>query len=204
VTTIRIKDPGGRVDLDQSRLRGWVIAGVVLGLVVASTVGDGDLSERTTRATTAAQAGHYDEAWQELQLRPVTRDVSSTRQCTRYSSGQVRQFFARTPCRSLNRALLVVGTDTDTIAIPVAWVQMPNASSATRLKQILDKDGTGDISPVPGQVLAAENVHFTGKHDSSLQSGALVAIADAEAVRGHPSADLLDAVTQVAVALPPQ
>jgi hypothetical protein len=205
VTKIRIEDPNDEVDVDRG-MGGWVIAGVVLGLLVALTVrgGDGDLKKRTAQAKTAAHAGSYDEAWQALQLRPVTRDVSSARQCVPYSSGQVRQILARTPCRSLNRALLVVGTDKDTIAIPVAWVQMPNASSAASLKQTLDKDGTGDISPIPAQVLALENVHFAGKHYSSRRSGAMVVIAEAEGVRGHPAAGLLDAVAQVAVELPPQ
>ncbi len=195
-----------RATADSRVVRAATIAGVMLGLVVASTVGGGDggMKDQTAKAVAAAQAGLYDQAWHQLQLQPVARDVQSGQRCAQYSSGQVRQLFTRTPCRSLKRALLVVGTDKDTIAISVSWVQMPNASSAASLKQTLDKDGTGDISPIPGQVLALENTHFVGKHYSSRRSGAMVVIAEAEGVRGHPAADLLDAVAQVAVELPPQ
>jgi hypothetical protein len=187
----------------KGRLRGWVIAGVVLGLVFAVVVSKGDLTERTTRAKEAARIGHYDEAWQHLQLRPVTRSVRSDRQCAQRSSGQVRQLFASTPCRSLKRALLVVGTGADTIAVSVAWVQMSSTKDAAQLKQILDKNDMGDIYPISGRVLKLGDIRFTRKHYSSQQSETMVVIAEAEPVRGYPAANLLDAITQVAVALPP-
>jgi hypothetical protein len=203
MTTIRIKDPDDRVDLEQGRFTGWVIAGVMLGLVVASTVHSGGLKERTAQGVAAAQLGHYDEAWQHLQLHPVKRYRQSERGCAGHSSGQVRQFLTRTPCRSLQRALLVVGTGTDTIAISVAWVQMPSSSAAAQLKPVLDKPGAGGIYPLPGQALKLGDIPFTGTHYSSRQSGALVVTAEAERVSGDPAAALLDAVTKVAVALPP-
>jgi hypothetical protein len=202
-TTIKIKGPGQRVDLEQGGLWGWLIGGALFGLLVALMVDDGGMKERTNKAVAEARAGHYDEAWHQLQLQPVARDVQSGQRCAQYSSGQVRQLFARTPCRSLRRALLVVGTDADTIAISVSWVQMPNTSSASRLKLTLDKDRAGDIYPISGQRVKVGNTRFTETHYSSRRSGTQVVIAEAEGVRGQPADNLLDAVTKVAVGLPP-
>src|SRR5262249_17551685 len=166
--------------------------------------GNGDLRARTALGAEAARKGRYDEAWQHLQLRAVNGYATSEQGCAPYSSGQVRQSFAGTPCRRLDRALLVVGTGGDAIGISVIGGQMPSTNPATQLKQMLDKDGTGDISPLPGQELALDDIRFTGKHYSSRRSGALVVTAEAEPVRGQPATDLLDAVTQVAVELPPR
>jgi hypothetical protein len=172
-------------------------------LVVAVTARGGHLREQTAQGVASARAGQYDEAWQHLQLRPVKRYAKPERGCARYSSGQVRQFFARTPCRSLERALLVVGTDADSIAISVAWVQMPTTSTAARLKQTLDQGGPAGIHPVSGRTLKLGDIRFTRRHYSSQQSETMVVIAEAEPIRGHPAATLLDAAAEVAVALPP-
>jgi hypothetical protein len=177
--------------------------------VVASTVHHGDLKGQTAQAgaaargVAAAQLGHSDEAWQHLQLHPVNSYAQSDRACAGQSSGQVRQFLTRTPCRSLQRALLVVGTGTDTIAISVAWVRMPSSSAVAQLKPVLDKPGAGGIFPLSGHALKLGDIRFTGTHYSSRQSDALVVTAEAERVRGNPADNLLDAATKVAVALPP-
>jgi hypothetical protein len=202
--TIKIKERSdGLLRVERKGMSGWVIAGVVLGLAVAATVNGGDLKDRTAQAVAAARAGQYNEAWQHLKLQPGRKYARSEQGCARYSSGQVRQFFAGTPCRSLERGLLVVGAGADTIAVSVAWVQLPSTKSAARLKQLLDKDNAGDIHPISGRVIKLGDIRFTGKHYSSLQSETMVVIAEAEPVRGHPTTRLLDAVTQVAVALPP-
>jgi hypothetical protein len=59
-----------------------------------------------------------------------------------------RQVCLRTPCRSLERTLLVIAdVDGYTAVVSIAWVRMGNASRAARLQQLVDTDGTGNISP---------------------------------------------------------
>jgi hypothetical protein len=79
---------------------------------------------------------------------------------------------------------------------------MANAAGARALKVIADRDGSGDIRPIGGDVLSEQHVRFTGAYYASRRSGPLLVIAEAAPVRGHPSATLLHQAAEVGAEFP--
>ena len=213
--------PGrGPVPITPKKKKGEAIAVAVLltsalvgtggGLTAATTSGGAvesvvaqSIQTRITSSSNAARRGQYREAWRRMGLRAISREIRREVQCAVHSYGQVQEFFLRTPCRSLQRTLLVIGdADGDTAVVSIAWVRMHNASRAARLQQLVDTDGTGNISPIASAVLEARGVQFTGEHSASRRIGSLVVIAEAAPDTGQPDAEVLDAAAQVAVVFP--
>jgi hypothetical protein len=177
-------------------------AATASGGAVESVIGQ-SIQTRITSSSNAARRGQYREAWRRMGLRAISREIRRELQCAVHSYGQVQQFFLRTSCRSLQRALLVIGdADGDTAVVSIAWVRMHNASRAARLQQLVDTDGTGNISPIASAVLEARGVQFTGEHYASRRTGSLVVIAEAAPNTGQLEAEVLDAAAQVAVVFP--
>jgi hypothetical protein len=138
--------------------------------------------------STAPSRGQYSNAW----LR-VACDTSASRQdrpgCTAYSSGQVRKCFLTDPCLGLQRSLITLVDDKGrTITVSISWVRMPNSVSARQLKRLVDRPGTGSLSPVVDPV----GVRFTGKHYASRRAGSVVITAEAAAGSGRVGSALLD------------
>lgn len=212
-------DEQGRVRPVRGKKGGGFIAAAAVGLVISvagssvggvgadagGSVASKTLHARTTSSKDAARRGHRDQAWRRMKLKRLKRTVKRSLRCAVRSFGQVQEFFLRTPCRSLRRVLLALGDGHGTvIAVALAWVRMPNAARAKRFKKLEDTYGTGDISPIAGEALAAlGGVRFTGKHYWSRRSGSLTVVAETEPLTGHPTAELLKALAQVAAQLPP-
>lgn len=172
------------------------------GGAVESVVGQ-SIQTRITSSSNAARRGQYREAWRRMGLRAISREINRELQCAVHSYGQVQQFFLRTPCRSLQRTLLVIGdADGDTAVVSIAWVRMHNASRAARLQQLVDTDGTGNVSPIGSAILEARGIQFTGEHYASRRTGSLVVIAEAAPESGQPDTEVLDGAVQVAVLFP--
>jgi hypothetical protein len=195
---------------------GAVVAGAVLAGLVTFAGGGGptasvgaalDSAAATDANTTASQrdAAKGDEkgAWQRLALREAKKAVRQRLRCAVQSTGQVRQYFLRTGCDSLKETLLMLGdAHGNDLVVSVSWVKMSSSGGATGLKNLEDVYGTGDITPLPTEVLGLGGVRFTGRHYAARQNGTLVVVSEAEAVRGHPSTALLDDVAKVGVVLP--
>ncbi len=173
------------------------------GASVDSVVGQ-SIQVRTTSSKNAARKGRYSEAWRRMGLKAVTREVKRELECAVHSYGQVREFFLRTPCRSLRRTLLVIGdADGNTVVVSIAWVRMLTAVSAERLKRLADTHGTGNVYPIASEVLELRGVRFTGQHYASRRTGSLVVIAETAPGSGHPDTKVLNGVAQVAAEFPP-
>jgi hypothetical protein len=64
-----------------------------------------------------------------------------------HSYGQAQIFFRAHPCTALFRALLEVRDGRSYVAlVAVAWVDMPSTEDARRLQQLVDRDGTGNVT----------------------------------------------------------
>jgi hypothetical protein len=159
---------------------------------------------RTVAAKVAARKGHYDEAWRRLTLRGGRRLVDPTPHCAAVSFGRVRSFFLTTPCRSLQRSLLALNDPPrhDTIVVSIAWVRLPTAGDAQRLRRLVDAPGTGNVSPIASNLPDLRSARFPGEYYASRQSGSLVVIAEATSTRGHPGAVALLSAAQVAAEFP--
>lgn len=177
----------------------------------ASSAVHAALRTKTAKAKSTARAGQPPAAvWRQLGLRPLrsapVREAAMRDElrCLGQSTGQVRDFFAHTPCRALHRGLFTVADDHGAeIVVSVVWVRLPSIGSALRFKDVIDVPGSGDITPLGAEVLGLGGVRFTAEHYESRRSRTQVGVVEAEAVSGRPPGELLDAVAEVAAHFPP-
>ncbi|WP_414937192.1 hypothetical protein [Amycolatopsis sp. cmx-11-51] len=69
-----------------------------------------------------------------------------TSDCASKSYGDTKAFFTETPCTRLSRALYTTETGGKKALVSVVLVTMPGEVTATQLKTLTDKDGTGNVS----------------------------------------------------------
>ncbi|WP_433277906.1 hypothetical protein ACQPZA_02235 [Pseudonocardia xinjiangensis] len=80
-------------------------------------------------------------------LRVRERGVDADTNCAAHSYGQAQSFFRAHPCAALFRALLEVRDGRSNVAlVAVAWVDMPSPEDARQLQQLVDRDGTGNVT----------------------------------------------------------
>ncbi len=143
------------------------------------------------------------ESWDRLVLRELKQEVKDRLRCGVQSYGKVREFFLRTPCKSLSQGLFALAdTHGNTVVLSVMWVTMSSDGDAKELKTLEDTYGSGDVTPVGTQVLGFGGIKFTGRYYASRQNDELVVIAETEPVKGRPSATLLKNVATAASILP--
>lgn len=89
----------------------------------------------------------------------VTDDAAN---CAEHAYGQVQTFLEEQPCTALHRAQFEVrDRKGDVILVAISWVQMPDEASAIALHQLVDRDGTGNITELSreGWALSHRSVH---------------------------------------------
>ncbi|MFD5097118.1 hypothetical protein ACFWMR_41360 [Amycolatopsis thailandensis] len=69
-----------------------------------------------------------------------------TTDCVSKAYGQTKDFFTQTPCTRLSRALYTTESGGKKALVSVVLVTMPGEVTATQLKALTDKDGTGNVS----------------------------------------------------------
>lgn len=208
---------GRRRPITPRKATGGVVATAVLTGVLAAAGGadattsvgaaldsaQSQIQAETKSARDAAEGGDETEAWRRLGLKELKQAVKQRLQCAVQSYSQVREFFLQHGCTSLNGKLIPLGDLHGTaVVVSVAWVRMSSDSDATVLKQLEDTYGTGDITPLPTELLQLRGIRFTAQHYKSRQDGSLVVVAEAEPVEGQPSTQFLNGVADVAAALP--
>lgn len=180
---------------------GAAVSGASATGAAAGSVAAQSVQTRVTNSRSAARRGQSSEAWQRMGLRVVTRatdrQIRQELDCAPQSFGQVREFFARTPCQSMHRTQSELCDEHgETIMVSITWVRMPSAVSAQQLKQLVDVDGTGNVTPI------AHGSRFTGRYYAARRTGSLVVIAEAVPVGGLVSAEMLTGVAQIAAEFP--
>ena len=180
---------------------GTAVGAAPVGGATAEVTVTQSLSVRITNSKKAARQGRHSEAWLRMGLRSVSRQVRHDPGCAAHSFGQVRKCLLAEPCRGLQRSLFKISDNKGrTIVVSVAWVRMPSTVSARHLKRLVDKPGTGNISPIADDALVG--VRFTGKHYASRRTGSVVVIAEAAAGSGQPGAAVLNGLAEVAAEFP--
>ncbi|HEX2132202.1 MAG TPA: hypothetical protein VHH15_11635 [Actinophytocola sp.] len=197
---------------------GVVLAGAVLALGVngigggagvggtaTESLGAGNVSAaRVTQSRQAAKQGRADAAWRGLNLRRVRRIAEPAANCALNSYGQVREFFLRNPCRSLDRTLVTLADPGgSTVVVSVSWVRMRQRGDVGRLKRLIDVDGTGSVTQLGAQVLRQRGVRFTGTPFRSRPRGGVLVVAEGAVVSGHPDPAFFALVVDIAAELPP-
>ncbi|MET0134745.1 MAG: hypothetical protein ABW215_14280 [Kibdelosporangium sp.] len=181
--------------------------GVSLGAATpggaGSSVAGPDISARKAASKKSARAGKPDEAWNRLGMRSLRKTKRTSARCVANSFGEIREFFIRTPCRSLDRMLFGIGDEQGNVVIvSVAWTGFASRDQARDFEDLNEVHGTGDIVPLAGALLDMADVSFTGHHYQSRQDGSTVVTAETEAAAGRIPDDVLDTVAEVAVLLP--
>jgi hypothetical protein len=172
------------------------------GGAVDSAVGQ-NISAKKAEGKKAARKGQADEAWRRMGMRSLKKTVKRDLECVADSFGQVREFFVRAPCTSLDRMLFGIGDGNgNVVVVSVAWVGFRTSGHAQEFKRLDDAYGSGNITPLAGALLDMADIHFTGQHYRSRTDGKTIVIAEAEPGAGHLSDELLDAVADVAAELP--
>ena len=94
--------------------------------------------ETTPVADTPSKSGQYQYT--------LVEGPQVTSDCASKSYGDTKDFFTRTPCTRLSRALYTTETAGQKALVSVVLVTMPGEVTATQLKALTDKDGTGNVS----------------------------------------------------------
>lgn len=112
--------------------------------------------------------------------------------CAAHAYGEVRDWLREHPCvgyaRSMAEMSLPGGA---TVLVAVAAVEMPDAGQARRLRALMDRGGTGDVTELSQEKGRFTRVRYDGAAYRSRLDGAVVVNAQAQvAVAGRSVPDL--------------
>ncbi|PWW64451.1 hypothetical protein [Actinokineospora spheciospongiae] len=157
----------------------------------------------SVQARNSSRKTKSDSEWKRLRLRKVREDVENALDCAANSYGQVRDFFLRNPCKSLDRTLITLADPSGgTFVVSVSWVRMRAKNDVRPLKDLIDTDGTGSVHALGWPLLKSRGVRFTGTPFRSRPTGDHLVIAEGAVVSGHPDQALYTASVEAAALLP--
>jgi hypothetical protein len=190
--------PRGKDGRWVSRGGGTVVAAIALALALASgsgvTIGSGAGGGASGTYRTQGTAKNHKardrnpaqllSRLERRGLRVEQRFTSDDGDCASHSYGLVREFFRDNPCSALFRALFEVrDQQRNVVLFAVAWVDMPDVRQARMFKDLVDRDGTGNITELSRETGPYQDVRFTGDHYASIREDATVINAQAQPVR---------------------
>ncbi|MGZ3141595.1 hypothetical protein ACVDFE_06295 [Lentzea chajnantorensis] len=162
------------------------------------------LGPRKAEGQKAARKGDTGGAWQRLGMRQLNRTARQQAECVAASFGEVREFFTRNRCTSLDRVLFAVTDGAgNTAVVSVVWVGLASTGDARAFESVMARHGSGDVHPLGAALLGMADIRFTGLRYGSDRDGKRVTIAEAETATGRIDHDTLDALAEVAAHLPP-
>lgn len=116
-------------------------------------------------------------------LRVTSRLTSDDDDCVTHSHGQVQDFFREQPCAALFRVLIEVRDKRrNVVLVAIAWVDMPASSGARQLKELVDANGTGNVTALSRERGRYRHVRFTGEYYESVREATTVVNAQAQPV----------------------
>ncbi|WP_239154375.1 hypothetical protein [Amycolatopsis sp. FDAARGOS 1241] len=170
---------------------------------VADSLPGRSLRVRKSESQESARRGKRDQALSKLKLKNLRKTVRQEVNCLLATTGKVRNYVAEHRCTSLGRGLYAVGDGHGNAAIiSVARMGFPTKSHAAGCERVEKVQGSGDITPLGGELLGLAGVHFTGLHFDSRLDGATMVVAEAETATGHMDNEMLDTLAEVFVWFP--
>ncbi|SDH60319.1 hypothetical protein SAMN05192558_12179 [Actinokineospora alba] len=178
--------------------------GAGAGGVAAESAGlPGNFATRVSKGKKSARKGKADDAWRDLNVSKLKDPAKKALDCAVNSYGQVRNFFLRNPCKTLDRQLFTLAdTAGNNFVVSVSWVRMRDRGDVSELKTLIDTDGTGSVAPLGFAVLKSQGVRFTGVPFKSDPKGNVLVVAEAAVASGKPDPALMEAAVEIAVELP--
>ncbi|WP_436492254.1 hypothetical protein [Actinokineospora sp. HUAS TT18] len=186
-------------------MSGGAGGGGVAGSAADAAGTSGGVSARVRQGKDSARKGKGDDAWRKMNLKKVKETSKGAIDCAVNSYGQVRDFFLRNPCKSLDRTLITL-TDPagNSFVVSVSWVRMRDKSDVGDLKTLIDTDGTGSVAPLMFSVLKSQGVRFTGNPFHSRKDRDVLIVAEGAVVSGKPDSALMEGTVEVAAELMPR
>lgn len=125
-------------------------------------------------ATASGPVSTVVERLKQRGFQVTERGTRSDGDCVAASYSGTQSFLKAHPCAGLQRAMFEVrGARSGTALVAVCWVSMPDEDSATALRAVVDRPGSGNITALE------RNNLFTGVYYASSQRGVVVSNADA-------------------------
>lgn len=189
-------EPKSRVKLIALVLGGWLaVSLIVLVLLVALTGkhSTNHASGPSTPAVTSAPPSGASPAASGGPALPAgwTRQASDSQtDCAAHSYGQVRSFFAGTPCTSVKRLLATTSVQGRTVVIASNVVAFDTPVQAQKYLALVNADGTGNISDLlrEGVTFAGAPAKLPDAAFASRQAGSTVLVAEAAYITGSSDA----------------
>ncbi|GAB3348809.1 hypothetical protein [Modestobacter lapidis] len=157
-----------------------------------------------TPTTPAAPAPGDTEVLEGFRFTLQTGRVDDS--CAGRAYGAVADYFTRSDCVGLSRALWTAETEGGWAVVSLSRVVMPNAASAQALQDLADTDGSGNVSDLLREGVRVDGApeRLSGAEYGSAVDGATVTIVETDwadpAVRGGSAT--LDTLADAALALP--
>ncbi len=153
--------------------------------------------ETTPVADTSTKSGQFQYT--------LVEGPQVTSDCASKAYGDTKDFFTQTPCTRLSRALYTTETGGQKALVSVVLVTMPGEVTATQLKQLTDKDGTGNVSDLVRdgtfKVQGAPKVSGDNAAYDSRVTGADVAIVLTNFYNKHNDKPVLEKIATDALRL---
>jgi hypothetical protein len=182
---------------------GNTVAGNLAGDVADSLPGR-DLATRRTEGRKSAQRGESDKAWRTMKFKQLKHKVEHRLECVAASTGKVREFLVRTPCKSLDGLLFLVGDGQGNAAVvSVVRIGFRTKAQADAFQKVEDVHGSGDV--YPWNVAAAldlANVSMTGDHYHLRPDKTAKIVGEADVATGSIDGETLRALAEIASHLP--
>lgn len=191
------REPRSRLRLIALLLGGWLVVSVVVLLILLAVGGRHSANQAGGPGSTAGNSGSANKpsssAHSTASALPdgwVGRAADRQTDCAAHAYGQVRSFFARTPCTSVQRLLATTNSHGRAVVIASNVVTFPTAPQAQQYLTLVNADGTGNIAD-----LLREGVSYPGGPDklpdaafASRLDGNRVLVAEAGYVGGTSGA----------------
>jgi hypothetical protein len=192
------------------RIAGLVAIAVVSGLLWSVITSDDAAPAASGQGTEEPPSeGAFD-----LKPHPDMRDPQFDENCAAHAYGDIQQFLQANTCDHLSRQLFVAEIEGRRVFTSVSVVTMPTEEKAAELRDLTDKDGSGNVSDVVRDDVVKINgldKLSSGGGYASKQSGRDVIIVEADLGPGDRGSDktkdekeILDPVCEDALRLGPE
>ena len=134
-------------------------------------------------------------------LRMASHIADDGNTCATHSYGEVHEYFQKNPCVALHREMYVLDDphSQDKVVVAYASVEMEDTDQAQCLQELLDKDGSGNITELSRERGAYRSVPYDDAAFASDRDGTVVVNAQAKAVQGKPGKSNLELIAHDAV-----
>jgi hypothetical protein len=197
--------PRSRIPLVVAGIAGWLIVSVIVLAVLLAVRGPSHSSKNSTAGSGPSTPAATATGNAPVPAGFVQRAADDQADCAAHSYGQIRSFFARTPCLSVHRVLSTTERNRRTVVVASYGVRFASAAGAAQYNTLVARDGTGNISDLlrEGRTFAGGPARLPTAAFASRQAGASVFVAEAAYAQGasdSSDAVLLDVARQAVAA----